>query len=74
MAHTVSAPARSTELSSTAEEARPIAAVCAVSDCSATLDADGGVLARVGRCKSLAAHLEECRSRARERGLLGSAT
>ena len=66
----VSAPARSTALSSATDESK-IAAVCAVADCTATLDAEGAVKAQVGRCRGLAEHLAECRRRARERGLLG---
>ena len=65
----VSAPARSTALSSSADEGK-IGAVCSHGDCSATLNADGTLKAHVGRCRALEAQLVECRRHARERGLL----
>jgi alpha-tubulin suppressor-like RCC1 family protein len=51
-----------------------VAAVCAVQNCSVTLDADGRVLAQAGKCRttmeSFAAALDSCVHRARLAGLL----
>lgn len=66
----VSAPIRSTELSSSKAD---VAAVCAIRHCSMTLDENGKVLKKAGRCR-LKAEMKEaltaCIRRAAEDGLL----
>ena len=66
----VSAPAKSKLLSSSKAD---ISSVCAFRNCSMTLDADGEVLGRAGKCslefKGVKRALETCRKRARETGL-----
>jgi hypothetical protein len=69
----VSSPARSKGLSSTVPN---ISAVCAYRDCSMTLNDDGEVMSRAGKCspglRGMKRALDLCRKRARETGLLES--
>jgi alpha-tubulin suppressor-like RCC1 family protein len=68
----VSAPIRSTVLSSSYKDAT-IAAVCGIRDCSLTLDSSGDVLNKAGRCRmagELKVALSACIERAERDGLL----
>lgn len=66
----VSPPTRSAGLSS---DTPVLAAVCAFRDCSMTLDDDGAVVSRAGKCPKnvFSDALEACQASARKRGLLG---
>jgi len=72
----VSAPTRSSVLSSSCSESK-IAAVCAMGYCSLTLDEEGDVLKTAGRCRttqeSFWKSLEACRERAASAGLVREA-
>lgn len=67
----VSSPSKSKLLSSSTGN---ISAVCAIRNCSMTLDDGGDVLARAGKCsiemKGMKRALEACRKRAKETGLI----
>lgn len=65
----VSAPARSTVLSS---RSGGLAAVCAVKHCSVSIDGKGDVVAKAGRCKMIAMsnELKACINQAEHDGLL----
>ena len=69
----VSAPVRSTVLSSTLTTA-DIAAVCAIHHCSMTLDSNGEILKQTGNCRmeheAIMNGLKACRDRAERDGLL----
>jgi len=66
----VSSPAKSKVLSSASGN---ISAVCAFRNCSMTLDADGHVISKAGKCslelKGMKKALDLCRKRAKETGL-----
>mmetsp|Transcript_4489 Transcript_4489/g.10054 ORF Transcript_4489/g.10054 Transcript_4489/m.10054 type:complete len:295 (-) Transcript_4489:78-962(-) len=66
----VSSPAKSKVLSSASGN---ISAVCAFRNCSMTLDADGQVMSKAGKCslelKGMTKALDLCRKRAKETGL-----
>lgn len=69
----VSAAAKAKDLcenSSSSSSRRMIAAVCAIRHCSLTLDDNGNVLKKVGKCRDIQKGLEACRRRARDSGLL----
>jgi len=67
----VSSPAKSKILSSSTAD---ISAVCAIRNCSMTLDANGEVMGKAGKCsmesKGMKKALALCRKRAKETGLL----
>ena len=66
----LSAPAKSTELSSSRPE---IAAVCAMENCSLTLNDEGSVLNKAGKCRQTAQFMKAlgaCQQRAADSGLL----
>ena len=63
----VSAPIRSTSLSSPSDD---IHAVCAVQSCSITLGEHGDVLKKVGKCRNVAQGIRDCIERAREQELI----
>ena len=69
----VSSPAKSKGLSSAAAN---ISAVCAYRNCSMTLDDNGEVMSRVGKCslelRNMKKALDLCRKRAKEIGLIES--
>ena len=73
----VSAAARSSLLSASSNNATAIASVCAMQNCSLTMDRNGKVLQTAGKCRDTQADfvkaLATCRERAEKSGLLGKA-
>lgn len=70
----VSAPARSHVLSATTDANIAIASVCAMQNCSLTMDRKGKVLQTAGKCREttdFVKALADCRTRAEKSGLLG---
>lgn len=71
----VSAPVRSTRLSSSAND---IAAVCAIHHCSVTLDVNGEILSKAGKCRMVQEAMvnayKACKDRATKDGLIGDAS
>lgn len=65
----VSAPTRSKVLSSS-DDKPDIAAVCAIKNCSLTLNQQGGVLSKAGKCRGIEKSLVKCIRRAEFHGLL----
>lgn len=66
----VSAPVKSTKLSS-----KDVSAVCAIKNCSITLDKNGSILQKAGRCASSSLIIEgiaKCISRAKKEELISS--
>lgn len=71
----VSAPVKSTKLSSFKNDTDKIASVCAIQNCSLTLDATGRVLKEAGKCRrttSMMESLQACIHKAESDGLLQS--
>lgn len=75
----VSAPTRSKILSSSSStssnnDEAAISAVCAIQQCSLTLDENGQVITKTGKCRSISQSLGSCIRRAEADGLLSHQT